>query len=122
VSRGKSAKQKQVIEGRARHRASAERADRSNGACGHLAELDGLGVHEVVGDDLAHLREVPAVPLTHAHGVGVEFLVELVEERDGLDDHDVHLVGAELELVTRHAVRQTELHRTDVTLGHPSQQ
>lgn len=37
-------------------------------------------------------------PLADAHGEGVEVLVELVEERDALDDHVVGPPGVELDL------------------------
>lgn len=43
-----------------------------------------LRVQDVVVNDLSHLGEMPAVPLAHAHGVGIELLVELVQQGDGL--------------------------------------
>ena len=49
---------------------------------------DGLGVGEVVGDDLAHFGEVPAVPFAHSHDVVVQFFVQIVEERDRLKKRD----------------------------------
>lgn len=48
----------------------------------HLHE--GLGVHLVVGHDLAQLGEVPAVPLAQPHGVRVELLVKVVQQADRL--------------------------------------
>jgi hypothetical protein len=80
---------------------------------------DALGVLEVVGDDLGHLGEVPAVPLLDAHGVGVDLLVELVEEADGLHDHGVDLVRAELELVARQRVAEAELHLAQARVVQP---
>ena len=41
---------------------------------------------------------MPAVPFTHAHGKGVEVLVELIKQGDGLDDHVVGPAGVELDL------------------------
>ena len=61
---------------------------------------DGLGVLQGVQHDLLHLGEVPAVPLLHAHRVDVDLLVQLVQKTDRLDHHRVHLVCAELQLVT----------------------
>ena len=78
---------------------------------------DGLGVGNIVDNDLAHLGEVPAVPLLDTHGVRVELLVKVVEKGDGLDNHGVDLVGAELELVTRERVGQTEDHCAHLALG-----
>ena len=43
-------------------------------------DTDGASVSEVVCHNLAHLGEVPAVPLTTAHVVVVELLVEVVKE------------------------------------------
>lgn len=57
---------------------------------------------------------MPAVPLLNPHGVGVELLVEVVEQRDGLDDHDIDLVGGESELVAGQRVGQTEGERAEV--------
>ena len=72
-------------------------------ACGssltHVS--DGLDEGEVVGDDLSKLGEVPAVPLACPHHVVVQLLVEVVEQRDRLDDHCVNLVWTELEFVPR---------------------
>lgn len=41
---------------------------------------------------------MPAVPLLDTHSVDVDLLVEVVEKRNGLYDHDVDLVGRELHL------------------------
>ena len=75
---------------------------------------DHAGVGNVVRDDLAHLGEVPAVPLLHTHRIDVQLLVEVVEQGNRLHDHDVHLLGAELELVPAEAVRKTKAHRAQV--------
>ena len=50
-------------------------------------------------DDVLELGEVPGIPLTHAHRKGVDVLVELVQEGDGLDDHVVGASGVELDLM-----------------------
>jgi hypothetical protein len=39
---------------------------------------------------------VPRVPFSDSHGEGVDVLVELVGERNGLDDHVVRTVDVEL--------------------------
>jgi hypothetical protein len=57
---------------------------------------------------------VPSVPLLDSHGVGVELLVQHVQAGNGLDDHRVHLVGRELELVARQRMRQTEACAVDL--------
>ena len=54
---------------------------------------------QVVGDDLAEFWKVPAIPLPATHHVVVQFLVEVVQETDRLNDHGVDFVGAEFELV-----------------------
>ena len=43
-----------------------------------------LCVGDVVGHDLGHLGEVPAIPLPHPHGVRVQLLVQVVQQADGL--------------------------------------
>mmetsp|Transcript_5496 Transcript_5496/g.13902 ORF Transcript_5496/g.13902 Transcript_5496/m.13902 type:complete len:342 (+) Transcript_5496:700-1725(+) len=80
---------------------------RRPGAITH--EEHGLGVLHVVGDDLGHLGEVPAVPLAHAHDERVDVLVQRVDQRDGLDDHVVRAVHVELHLGARVTVRQAQL-------------
>mmetsp|Transcript_16843 Transcript_16843/g.63884 ORF Transcript_16843/g.63884 Transcript_16843/m.63884 type:complete len:274 (-) Transcript_16843:483-1304(-) len=85
------------------------------GAHAHL--LHHASVLQVVRDDLAHLGEVPAVPLTHAHGVRVDLLVQVVEEAHSLHDHGVHLVRAELELVARERVAEAEAHGLQLLLA-----
>lgn len=74
--------------------------------------LDNTGESSVVDDDLGELGEVPAVPFLEAHTVGVELLVEFVEETDGLDDHRIDLLRAELELEAGEGMGQTEGHGT----------
>ena len=63
----------------------------------------------VVGHDADEFGEVPAVPLADAHRKRVDVLVELVEQRDGLDDHVVGPVHVELDLGARVGVAETEL-------------
>lgn len=84
------------------------------GAAADAKELDGACVQKVVGDDLGELRKVPAVPLLGAHTVGVELLVEIVEEADGLDDHGVDLIGAELDLEAGQTVSKTKGHGLEI--------
>ena len=91
-----------------------------------------LRVLNVVQNDLLHLGEVPAVPLLHTHRVDVDLLVQLIQKADGLDDHRVHLIGAELQLVATHhstppdapaeTVRQTQNHSVHVLVGNGIQQ
>ena len=38
-----------------------------------------LGVGNIVRDNFAHLREVPAIPLLHTHGINIELLVQVVK-------------------------------------------
>lgn len=49
-------------------------------ARGRTDLADGLAVHQVVRDDLAEFREVPAVPLAAAHDVIIQLLVQVVQE------------------------------------------
>jgi len=69
------------------HTPQGNRAD----AAGIPAAAHHFGVDDVVGHDLGHLREVPAVPLAHAHRVRVQLLVKVVQQPDRLHDHRVHL-------------------------------
>ena len=69
----------------------------------HTHELDSLSEGHVIGDNLAQLWEVPAVPLPRAHDVVVQFFVKVIEKGDRLHDHRVHFVRTELQLVTRQA-------------------
>mmetsp|Transcript_21580 Transcript_21580/g.49060 ORF Transcript_21580/g.49060 Transcript_21580/m.49060 type:complete len:207 (+) Transcript_21580:1122-1742(+) len=57
---------------------------------------------------------MPAVPLPHPHGVGVDLLVQLVQQPHRLHDHGVHLVRTEFQFVARHAVRQSQTRRPHV--------
>mmetsp|Transcript_22450 Transcript_22450/g.27657 ORF Transcript_22450/g.27657 Transcript_22450/m.27657 type:complete len:445 (-) Transcript_22450:59-1393(-) len=76
----------------------------------HANELDGLSIDYVVGDNLGQLGEVPRVPLLQAHGIVVQLLVEVLQERDSLDDHGVDLVGGESQFIPGDRVSKTELH------------
>jgi hypothetical protein len=88
---------------------------RKEGECSERTHrLDDLGVGLVLGDDLAHLGEVPSVPLLNPHRVDVDLLVQVVKESDRLNDHSVDLVGRELELVAGEGVGETEFHRREV--------
>eukprot|EP00123_Amoebidium_parasiticum_P006096 comp17151_c0_seq1/m.15966 comp17151_c0_seq1/g.15966 ORF comp17151_c0_seq1/g.15966 comp17151_c0_seq1/m.15966 type:complete len:323 (+) comp17151_c0_seq1:1239-2207(+) len=88
------------------------------GACLHLAH--DLGVCKVVGHQLRHFGEVPAVPFTHAHAICVQLLVKIIQKRNCLDDHGVHLVRGELQLVAGERVGETKSHGMEVTLGGTS--
>ncbi|KAL1836320.1 hypothetical protein VTK73DRAFT_5092 [Phialemonium thermophilum] len=92
------------------------------GVGAHAHGQDDLGVQQVAREDLGQLGEVPAVPLAYAHGVGVELLVQVVEQGDGVHDHDVDLVGRELELVARQRVRQAQRHLLEVLGQHARDQ
>ena len=59
---------------------------------------------------------MPRVPLLKAHSVVIEFLVEILKQRYGLDNHRVNLVTREGKLVSRHRVGQTELHLLELRL------
>lgn len=54
------------------------------------------GVFVVVRDESDEFGEMVAVPLAYAHREEVDVLVELVEERDGLDDHVIDPIHVEL--------------------------
>ena len=49
-----------------------------------------LGIQDSIIDNFAHLREMPSIPFSDSHGVGVELLVQLVEQGDGLKGAEVH--------------------------------
>lgn len=55
--------------------------------------------HVVVLDELAELREVPAVPLADSHSERVEVFVKLVQQADALDDHVVRPCRVHLHLL-----------------------
>jgi hypothetical protein len=42
---------------------------------------------------------MPAVPLSAPHHIIVQLLVQVIQQRNSLDNHGVNLVRAELELV-----------------------
>lgn len=87
------------------------------GVVSHSDGADGLGVDKVVGDDLGDFWEVPSVPFSESHHVVVEFLVEVIEEGDGLDDHGIDLLDGELELITGESVSETESHLLHIVLA-----
>jgi len=53
---------------------------------------------------------MPSVPLLQPHGVVVQFLIEVLKQRDSLDNHSVYLVRREGECVAGHGMSQTQLH------------
>lgn len=70
--------------------------------------LDDLGILVVVGNDLDEFGEVPAVPLSDAHGELVDVLVKLVEHGNGLNDHVVGAMDVELDLGAGVGVTETQ--------------
>ena len=58
-----------------------------------------LGICNVIRNNLAHFGEMPAVPFFDAHSIDIQFLVEIIQERNSLDHHCVHFIRAEFELV-----------------------
>mmetsp|Transcript_87519 Transcript_87519/g.272233 ORF Transcript_87519/g.272233 Transcript_87519/m.272233 type:complete len:644 (+) Transcript_87519:79-2010(+) len=81
-------------------------------AVAHADDPGDLRVRDVVRDDLRQLREVPCVPLADAHGEGVDVLVEVVEQRDGVDDGLVLAVRVQL-----HAVAAESMPKAKPCLG-----
>ena len=61
--------------------------------------LDSLGICQIISDYLAHLWEMPAIPLTTTHDVVIKLLVQVIKKRNGLHNHGVNLIWAELEFV-----------------------
>jgi hypothetical protein len=53
---------------------------------------------------------MPSIPFFQSHGVIVDFLVEFIEQGDGLDDHDIDFFSGELEFVPGKAVSDTQSH------------
>ena len=50
------------------------------------------------------------------HRVDIDLLVQIIQKRNRLNHHRVHLVGGELELETRERVTETERHGVEVFL------
>ena len=61
--------------------------------------LDSLGISQIISHYLAHLGEMPAIPLTTTHDVVIELFVQVIKKRNGLHNHGVNLIWAELEFV-----------------------
>ena len=53
-----------------------------------------------VGNEFVEFGEMPSIPFSTSHREGVEIFVELVRERDGLNDHVVGSVHVELAINT----------------------
>lgn len=51
---------------------------------------DGLAVRQIVRDNLSQLREVPPVPLSAAHDVIVELLVQVIQKRWKMETIEGH--------------------------------
>ena len=65
--------------------------------------LDSLGICQIISHYLAHLWEMPAIPLTTTHDVVIKLFVQVIKKRNGLHNHGVNLIWAELEFVARQA-------------------
>ena len=61
--------------------------------------LDSLRICQIISDYLAHLGEMPAIPLTTTHDVVIKLFVQVIKKRNGLHNHGVNLIWAELEFV-----------------------
>lgn len=51
-------------------------------------------IGNIVCHDTSHLWEVPSVPFSHSHGIGVQFLVKVIQKADCLHYHCVYLQRA----------------------------
>ena len=65
--------------------------------------LNSLGICQIISHYLAHLWEMPAIPLTTTHDVVIKLFVQVIKKRNGLHNHGVNLIWAELEFVARQA-------------------
>jgi len=43
---------------------------------------------------------MPSVPFLKTHGVVVQLLVDVIQQADGLNDHDVYLIRREFQSMT----------------------
>mmetsp|Transcript_17840 Transcript_17840/g.44238 ORF Transcript_17840/g.44238 Transcript_17840/m.44238 type:complete len:205 (-) Transcript_17840:244-858(-) len=75
-----------------------------------------LSVLEVLSDDLSELGEMPSIPLSDSHGVSVNFLIQVIKETNGLNNHNIHLLRREFELVAAKTVSKTKGHSVDFGL------
>lgn len=76
---------------------------------------DAARVRVIVGDDSDEFREVPRIPLAHAHRQSVHVLLQLVKKADALDDHVISPVHVELHLAPAVAVPQPQLRLSEVS-------
>mmetsp|Transcript_71989 Transcript_71989/g.158972 ORF Transcript_71989/g.158972 Transcript_71989/m.158972 type:complete len:327 (+) Transcript_71989:757-1737(+) len=58
--------------------------------------LGNLGIGDVVCDDPRELWKVPGVPLTNTHGEGVDVLVQVVQQGNGVHNGFVLTIGIQL--------------------------
>ena len=65
--------------------------------------LNSLGISQIISHYLAHLWEMPAIPLTTTHDVVIKLFIQVIKKRNGLHNHGVNLIWAELEFVARQA-------------------
>jgi len=78
--------------------------------CSDTDESDNLGVHHVVLNDGAQFWEVEPVPFSESHHVVIDFLVQVLVEGNGLDDHGINLIGGELQFESTESVGKTHGH------------
>ena len=79
--------------------------------------LNSLGICQIISDYLAHLWEMPAIPLTTTHDVVIKLFIQVIKKRNGLHNHGVNLIWAELEFVAwqaktnKHLINQLQWFR-----------
>jgi len=72
-------------------------------------EVHKLRENSVVIDDFGQLREVPREPLLQAHAEGVDVLVQLLDQGNGLNNGFVLPVHVGRALLSRERVTQSQL-------------
>lgn len=60
---------------------------------------------------------MPAIPFLYSHGIGIEFLVEVVKKSDGLNNHGINLFGRKFQFVSANRVSKTEGHGGKISVG-----
>lgn len=73
-------------------------------ACSRTDLADGLAVRQVVRDDLAELGEMPAIPLTTAHDVVVQLLIQVIQEGCKTQRADVPMRKTDRNMASTHHV------------------
>jgi len=69
----------------------------------------------VIGNDLDQFGEMPRVPFSASHGEGIEIFIQLIQERDTLDDHVIDSIDIEFDLGSRVSVSETSLRLEEIT-------